>query len=60
MSAIGAYFRWLVVSADQLPTPLQALVGGKLYVFMWGLFFLLVVSPHNAGSLERVWRGCLS
>ena len=60
MWAIGAYFSLVLVSLlTNLPSPLQALVGGKLYVFIWGLFFLLVVSSITLESLERVWKGLL-
>ena len=60
MLAIGAYFGLILISfMSNLPSPLQALVGGKLYVFIWGLFFLLVVSSVSPRSLEAMWKGLL-
>jgi O-antigen ligase len=57
---IGFYFFIMLISIGaNLPTPLQVLVGGKLYIFIWGLFFLLVVSSIRPETLERMWKGLL-
>jgi hypothetical protein len=44
---------------SNLPSPLQALVGGKLYIFIWGGFFLLVASSVSPRSVEGIWKGFL-
>lgn len=60
MWAVYSYFVLLGISLiSNLPLPLQALVGGKLYIFIWGVFFVLVVSPLSPGFLERIWKGLL-
>jgi hypothetical protein len=60
MWAVWCYFAIIVISVfANLPKPMQVLVGGKLYVFMWGLFFLLIVSSITPQTVERIWRGLL-
>lgn len=60
MWAVCFYFVLLGLSLGfNLPSPLQALVGAKLYIFIWGILFLLLVSPLSAQSLERIWKGSL-
>jgi hypothetical protein len=60
MWAVGCYFALILTSAalGGCP-PSQLLVGAKLYVFMWGLFFLIVASRCSPKLLERVWKGLL-
>ncbi len=58
--AVVSYFTLILISIVlNRPTPLQGLVGAKLYVFVWGVFFLLVVSPISPKVLEQMWRGFL-
>lgn len=58
--AVGCYFLLIGMSVlSNLPSPLQALVGGKLYVFIWGVFFLLVVSSISESSVKTMWNGML-
>jgi hypothetical protein len=58
--ALIAYFTVMVVSLlVNHPPPLQGLIAAKLYVFAWGVFFLLVVSSISPESLKRLWRGFL-
>lgn len=60
MWAVASYLALILLSiAVNLPSPLQVLIGGKLYIFIWGVFFLLVVSPISPESLERMWKGFL-
>ncbi|MFO1205508.1 MAG: hypothetical protein U1E63_07250 [Burkholderiales bacterium] len=59
--AVSCYFLLIGMSLlANLPSPLQALVGGKLYVFIWGVFFLLVVSSISERFVENMWRGMLA
>lgn len=59
--AVGFYFVLVLLSVlANLPSPLQVLVGAKLYVFIWGVFFLLVVSAISPGCLQAVWKGMLA
>lgn len=58
--AVASYFALIGISlVSNLPSPLQALVGAKLYIFIWGAFFLLVASSVPPRFLERMWKGLL-
>lgn len=58
--AVGCYFLLIGMSLlSNLPSPLEALVGGKQYVFIWGVFFLLVVSSVQERFIEKMWKGML-
>lgn len=60
MWAIGCYFAAMAFSVfSNFPPPLQVLIGAKLYLFIWGVFFLLVVSSVSPEFLERMWKGIL-
>ena len=60
MWAVVCYFALMLVSfAVNFPEPMQGLVAAKLYVFVWGVFFLLVVSSVSPQTLERMWKGFL-
>ena len=55
--AVVLYFAVMAFSfAINRISPSQGLVGAKLYVFTWGIFFLLVVSSISPRDLERLWR----
>ena len=60
MWVLACYFGLLTISTVvNAPPPLQVLVGAKMYVFIWGVFFLLVVSSISPQFLERIWKGVL-
>ena len=60
MWAVGSYFMLIGISLlSNLPSPLQALVGAKLYLFIWGAFFLLVASSVPPRFLEEIWKALL-
>jgi hypothetical protein len=57
---IAFYFIFMAISAAVNGNPpLQLLIGAKLYVFVWGTFFLLVVSSVCSQDFERMWWGLL-
>jgi hypothetical protein len=60
MWAVAFYFLCMGISlVSNLPSPLQAVVGAKQYIFIWGVFFLLVASDVSARYVEGIWRGLL-
>lgn len=60
MGAIGWYFVLVLISVlANLPSPVEVLVGAKVYLFIWGFFFLLTVSSLSPKLLERIWKGVL-
>lgn len=60
MWAVYSYLVLVGVSlATNLPSPLPALVGAKLYLLIWGIFFLLFVSRLSPRSVEAMWKGLL-
>jgi hypothetical protein len=60
MVAIAWYLVLVLISVlVNLPSPKQVLVGAKIYLFIWGLFFFLIVSALSPERLEQIWKAML-
>jgi hypothetical protein len=54
---IGAYFATLVATTlINLNPPLQILVSGKEYFFLWGLYFVIAAGLVSPSLLAQIWR----